>query len=293
MGQSLTSSSWESYKRQLDKFRSFSASLGLEHSLPLSIPPVMLYIAQLSQEGLASSTIRTSVSALNYFNLMAGGQDISKDFIISKMLTGVFKSGFSCDSRAPISVDLLQVMTQTLDTICSSQYQALLFRTMFMLAFQGFLRVGEFTVASSKSSNPNLLQLSNVEISTNPRSVIISFQHFKHASSQTPFSLALTPLSTSLDVVSSMSKYLTLRGFAPGPLFMYNAKPVSTNFFNDMLSQVISASNLSSSIKSHSFRIGAATFCLERGYSFDQIQVMGRWKTDAFKKYIRVPSFRI
>ena len=70
----------------------------------------MLYIAQLSQEGLASNTIRTSLSALNYFNLMAGGHDIIKDFIISKMLTGAFKSGFPCESRAPISVDLLHVM---------------------------------------------------------------------------------------------------------------------------------------------------------------------------------------
>lgn len=41
--------------------------------------------------------------------------------------------------------------------------------------------------------------------------------------------------------------------------------------------------------QSHSFRIGAATAAADLGASDIQIQNMGRWKSTAFKKYIRVP----
>ncbi len=43
-------------------------------------------------------------------------------------------------------------------------------------------------------------------------------------------------------------------------------------------------------MKGHSFRIGAATFAAERGFSDAQIRSMGRWQSDAFRKYIRTPS---
>jgi hypothetical protein len=44
--------------------------------------------------------------------------------------------------------------------------------------------------------------------------------------------------------------------------------------------------------KSHSFRIGAATTAWAKGFSEEQIQQMGRWNSEAFKKYIRIPLFK-
>ena len=39
--------------------------------------------------------------------------------------------------------------------------------------------------------------------------------------------------------------------------------------------------------KSHSFRIGGACHAADRGYSDGQIRALGRWKSDAFKVYLR------
>ena len=39
-----------------------------------------------------------------------------------------------------------------------------------------------------------------------------------------------------------------------------------------------------------SFKIGAATYAAKQGVTDDKITHSGRWKSDAFKKYIRITS---
>ena len=56
-----------------------------------------------------------------------------------------------------------------------------------------------------------------------------------------------------------------------------------------MLGSVIRPCNLDPNrYKGHSFRIGAATYAAEQVVSDDKIRHLGRWKSDAFKKYIRI-----
>jgi hypothetical protein len=41
------------------------------------------------------------------------------------------------------------------------------------------------------------------------------------------------------------------------------------------------------------FRIGAASYAYEKGLPDERIQLMGRWKSNAYKKYIRAPVLKI
>lgn len=41
------------------------------------------------------------------------------------------------------------------------------------------------------------------------------------------------------------------------------------------------------------FRIGAATLGKSKGISDEQIQLLGRWKSNAYRKYIRIPLLNI
>lgn len=45
--------------------------------------------------------------------------------------------------------------------------------------------------------------------------------------------------------------------------------------------------------KGHSFRTGAATHAAQVGFSENAIQNMGRWKSDAVKRYIHIGSFSV
>ncbi len=61
--------------------------------------------------------------------------------------------------------------------------------------------------------------------------------------------------------------------------------------FLQQLSLVFRSCGLDSSkYKSHSFCIGAATFAADCGFSDTQIRLMGRWKSDASRKYIRMSN---
>ena len=44
-----------------------------------------------------------------------------------------------------------------------------------------------------------------------------------------------------------------------------------------------------SNYNGHSLRIGAATTALAGGIPDATIQTLGRWKSDAYKQYIRIP----
>lgn len=67
--------------------------------------------------------------------------------------------------------------------------------------------------------------------------------------------------------------------------------PISRAHFSQQLSLAIQFCRLAPSrYKGHSFRIDAASFAADQGFSDTQIRLLGRWKSNAFQKYIRLPS---
>ena len=119
----------------------------------------------------------------------------------------------------------------------------------------------------------------------------LSFGNFKHNYNQRPFSVILHR-HNSCCPVQLLLEYLSLRGNRPGPLFLNSdSSPVSRTNFAELLSLSLKACGLDfTRFKGHSFRIGAEPFAAERGMSDAQIRALGRWKSNAFLKYSRIPS---
>jgi hypothetical protein len=88
--------------------------------------------------------------------------------------------------------------------------------------------------------------------------------------------------------VFQLTQYLYLIRKSPGPLFISpEGSHVNRAQFTHILNQSLSLAGLPSSrYKSHSFRIGARSFAMERGKSDAQSRALGRWKSNAFLKYI-------
>ena len=61
--------------------------------------------------------------------------------------------------------------------------------------------------------------------------------------------------------------------------------------FTRSLKEVLQYCNLNEDrYKTHSFRIGAASWAAAKGMFDSQIRAFGRWNSNAFLKYIRMPT---
>ena len=84
--------------------------------------------------------------------------------------------------------------------------------------------------------------------------------------------------------------YLEVRCSSPGPLFVLQAgTPLTRTYLVEQLHAALQRMGLNHScFNGHSFRIGAATTAAMQGLEDSLIQTLGRWKSDAFKMYIKL-----
>ena len=94
-----------------------------------------------------------------------------------------------------------------------------------------------------------------------------------------------------LCAIHSLLAYLTLRGDAPGPLFLFrDRRPLTRALLTSWLRDILSSVGIEGNFSSHSFRIGAATVAAKNGTSDHHIQALGRWTSSAYLSYICTPA---
>ena len=249
-------------------------------------------IAYLVEHKYAPSTVKTYVSALGYFHKLRNLPDPAGAFIIVQMLRGYGKTGMRADTRLPITLPVLHKILMTVPQLSGPPYNICLFKSMCLFAFYAFARVGEITLSESAGNIIHLHQLSLLlNAHHNVEAFKITFLNYKHSYNNGQFSLTIHRQENHCPV-ASMLEYLSIRGKRPGPLFLsIDGNAIPRSVFTSLLSRVIKLCGLDPSrYKSHSFRIGAASHAADKGMSDAQIRALGRWKSNAFMKYIRLQS---
>ena len=209
-------------------------------------------------------------------------------FVVRKLLHGAKKLRTSFDQRTPVTKSILHQLVHSTPHISDCYYHNVLTAGMYLLAFHAFLRIGEIAVTST-AQRGQVLQVSQLTVTSSGCTVVLyAYKHYAGP----PVTLAI-PVHTESPCcpVQAMRAYLALRGLSPGPLFIFpGGAPVTKSFFTTQLKKSLTWAGLSPlCYKGHSFRIGAATAAAMQGVSDEEIQRMGRWKSQAFKKYIRIP----
>ena len=245
---------------------------------------VVLFISHLYQLGLTAQTITTKLSAISYYFKLLGRPDVTTHFLVQKALVGVRKLASSGDSRLPVTSEMLTKLLNKASWATKSPYQTKLLRAMMALAFHALLRPGECTTSQ------NNLQFQDVELSTNQ--IIITFRHFKHHVGK-PVSIVILAHNGECCPVKALREYLEVRGPKSGPLFCHrDYHPVSYFQFQQWFQLLLKVCAFKGCWSPHSFRIGGATMAAARGVSAVLIQQMGRWKSNAYLRYIRLPSIK-
>ena len=283
---SLAPSSRILYAKSAMRLRDFAVSLETPIIwVPAPVSLICTFIVHLLETGLAPPTILSTLSAISFFHKLFHFEDPTTDLLVKRIVIGAQKTHPSSEERVPITIPILHTLCDSCIEVTSTAYAATLLRAAYLLMFHAFLCVGEVTSSRNNIEWSPLTML--------PDSATITFHRAKHLVGP-PISVSVPSEVGQYCPVANLRRYLNMRGESPGPLFCYpDCHAISTSQFNAWLKLSLSRASLSSlTIKSHSFRIGAASHAAAIGYSDTQIQNMGRWNSDAFKRYIRIPSFQ-
>lgn len=231
----------------------------------------------------------TYVSAIGFQHKLSGVSDPTGTFVIQKLLQATKYDRRSLDTRLPITEPLLMRLSQATSCTIGNDYHRVLFNCMMSLAFLGFFRVGELTGKGDKA-----IQIEDLSFAVEGRgisSATIILSSYKHNRGGIPFRVVLEASELLLICpVKSLQSYLGRRQPGVGPLLVFpDGSSVSRSWFASQLNGAIRFCGLDlARYKSHSFRIGAATSAVAKGWTDAQIRYKGRWHSDAFKKYIRL-----
>ncbi len=158
-----------------------------------------------------------------------------------------------------------------------------------LTAFFGFLRCGEFTTESSSFDPTSNLCLEDVAV--NAQVILITIKVSKCDPFRKGCVIQLFRNDTPVCPFQAMTEFLLVRkrfGSEPlSPLFVLpDLQPLSRVIFLKWLNSLC----LNAGISGHSFRIGAATAAASAHLPDHLIQMLGRWTSDCYQRYIRTPQ---
>lgn len=171
----------------------------------------------------------------------------------------------------------------------SSLYSKKLTEAMYALAFVAALRVGEITYPGNLPGQ-NIISIGQIAFMETREGTVtalkLTLRHYKHSDSSSPVDIFIYRER------DNEYEYIDIRGQFPGPLFCWpDASLITRSFFVTALKEDLQFCDLDiSHYKTPSFRIGAASWAAAKGMSDTQIRDFGRWKSNAFLRYIRTST---
>lgn len=245
----------------------------------------------MSAKKLSVATARTYISAISYKLKIQNDSDETQNFLVKKLLEGYRRKSKSNDVRLPITSNILKQIIQSLQLVCNNYYECKLFQAAYTLAFFGFFRVGEMTVKNQKDLG-HAIDYEDITMFREENKIQIKIKHSKVDQTGIGQTVTIqnTQFGSEIQPVKIIQEYLAVRPSVQGKLFChFGGQPLTRYQFTAVLNKVLAKIGLECKrYKSHSFRIGAATSVAMFRMSEEEICVAGRWKSHAYKTYVRI-----
>ena len=275
-------------------------------SFPVSEKLLCCFAAWLADEKLCSTTIKTYLAAVRSMQISLGlpdPRDQSSMPMLKQVQAGIQRLQGHDQTvkrriRLPITTAILEKLRQHWDQrVGVDKY---LLWAVAALCFFGFFRLGELLIASSASEGESThLRLSWGDVAIDNASAPTMLRVFLRVSKCDQMGrgayVFVGRTSNSLCPVAAVLAYMTKRGTLHGQFFCdQQGKPLCKVRYVAELKRALSAVGVDQSLYAgHSFRIGAATAAAMAGMEEATIRTLGRWNSDAFMLYIRMPGSQL
>lgn len=227
LGAALSNNTKNAYKRTWNLFIQHFPNIT---SLPLSPVLVCNFIACLFSLGYSPNSISSHVSAISYVHKILSLQDPSETFLVRKIIQGCHHSAPSKDSRLPITGPILANMLKSMDLSVKNLSTRTLLKSIFLLAFNAFLRIGEIVI-KSKADQCKVIQRNDATFEifqTTPVAVEI-IKNLKTNKTHHIFQINLkASFNKEMCPVQALNNSLYTYGQKSGPLFqVMGGEPVT------------------------------------------------------------------
>ena len=280
---SLSLSAQKSYKAAWNQYSSFMTNHLNTTTAKATSRHLAMYVAHLHQQHLKASSIKTRLSAIGFISEMMYQQNPTKSFTIQKLLLSYQKKDKKPRTRNPITLHILKRILRSISKSKAERYSRYLYSSLYTSMYHAALRVSE---VCHMPLSDHTLQIHQIQHSA--KSMSIKFSSYKH-NANPEASLILQPDHSSTCPVTNLGKYRTVRGSAPGPAFCHkNGSPLTrTEVTANLHHHLTMVGYKKLDFNTHSLRIGKTTDLAINGYSHSKIAMIGRWKSNAFLKYIK------
>ncbi|KAM5158288.1 integrase/recombinase xerD homolog [Mantella aurantiaca] len=282
---SVAPSTWLDYCAAWSRWQSFNYSYGSSDVNP-SEETILAFLCSLMQEDISPSKLNKIMSGLSFFFRLHSFPACSKFFSVRQALKGYKKARQQPDERRPITMELLSRIVFSTAQVCTSQFESILFSTVFVLAFFAALRISE--LVSPNRHSCSILRLQDIQLSA--KSLSIKIQRSKTDPTGKGSWVMLNECGVGeICPVKWIQHYLKVRPMLNESFFIHeDGSPVTKYQFAAVLHKCVAYLGLGHlKFSSHSFRIGAATEAARLGLHTDVIKRLGRWESNRFKLYVR------
>jgi hypothetical protein len=194
-------------------------------------------------------------------------------------------STFSRPPRSPFTLSLMNRFHSRLHIYHSYQDTQML-KAASLIAFFGLLRASEYLTSNSNYFTNDTLLVTDIQFANNFNYVTIHIKQSKTDPFRQGCYIKVWANHGSSCPVRNLRIYL-LQNNHIGPLFQFNNRSYLTRA---TFSKIIQLCLPNTNLNTHSFRIGGASAAHEAGVPDTTIQTLGRWASNAFRLYLRIPD---
>jgi hypothetical protein len=133
------------------------------------------FISHLSLSKKAPSTINSYVCAISSWHKTRKWEDPCASFMVNRALKGAGRKNSTPDARQPITPEILGKLIKATPSVCSSRYEATLFKCIFSLAFFGLFRIGDLVCNKKRQPQSKVLHLKHIAFKEGCMKVIVRY----------------------------------------------------------------------------------------------------------------------